>query len=272
MLERLKDWFFDLPLRLNARLRWSDLRRHRIEKTWLHDRGFIEGYSTLAFWLPLPLIVFFAYGLPRWRGLWLFVASLVAIATHLVICRYSRGRRLPQFQWVLLAIVAVASWWLGLGAEGSQVLNLPYAHLFGLFGTVVLLFGMPASRKWADWLIGRDHDWFRAEFATRLADTQLFVGQPKAREALEDDSKQVEKRGVRLLRSYALVPFSSLLMLAIAPALVVVVADPGWELWSGIAAAVGGVQGSKQLTSSCSCTPHGLDRRRRSLACFAPES
>ncbi len=39
MLDRLKDRFFDLPLWLDQRLRWSDLRHHRTEGTWLHRLG-----------------------------------------------------------------------------------------------------------------------------------------------------------------------------------------------------------------------------------------
>jgi predicted acylesterase/phospholipase RssA len=226
MFEKFKNFYFNLPFRLDQRIRWSDLRNHRIENTWLHRLGFVEGYSQLAFWLPLPVIVFFAYGLLNWRGWPLLVLCLLAIAAHVLICRFARGRWLPRLVWVLMGIVAASPFLLAPGGEGRQHDALPYAHIFGFFGFLVLTIGMPASRWWADLLIGKDKHWFRRVFAGHLRETQLFVKPlDPSRPGSADPAKPPEKRGIRVLRSYLLVPISSILMLTVVPAICVLLVD-----------------------------------------------
>jgi hypothetical protein len=229
MFEILKNLYFNLPFWLDQRIRWSDFRNHRIEGTRLHRLGFLEGYSQLALWLPLLVIFFFAYGVPNWRGWLLLIVCVAAIVAHALICRFARGRWLPRLDWVLLGIVAAIPFLLAPGGEGRQHDALPYAHIFGVFGFLVLTIGMPASRKWADFLIGRDRDWFRRVFAGHLHETALFV-KPlgPSGPGSADPAIPPEKRGIRLLRSYLLVPFSSILMLAVIPAICILLVDRSW--------------------------------------------
>ena len=229
MFETFKNFYLNLPFRLDKRIRWSDFRNHRIENTWLHRLGFVEGYSQL------PVIVFFAYGLLNWRGWPLLILCIIAIVAHALICRFAPGRWLPRLVWVLMGIVAASPFILAPGGEGRQHDALPYAHIFGFFGFLVLTIGMPASRKWADFLIGKDRPWFRRVFAEHLQETQLFVKplDPSA-PGPADPAKPPEKRGIRVLRSYLLVPFSSILMLTGVPAICVLLVDKSWVLMAAI--------------------------------------
>ncbi len=215
MLGKIKELFYDLPLRVDMWLRRWDLKLHRTDCTKHHDAGFVTMYSPLALWLPIPVIIVLAYGLPRWRGWLLFLAALVAIVDHLLICWLARGRRLPQAQWGLLTFLALALFTAGLYTGGTQAGAGVYPHLFALFGVVMLSLGMPFSRAWADWLIGRERQRFRDQFADRLQETQLFVNYDPPRH-----------EPIRVVRSYLLVPFSSLLMLAIVPAIFVLLSHP----------------------------------------------
>ena len=235
MFEKFKNFYFSLPYELDRLIRWSDFRSHRIESTWLHRFGLIEGYSQLAFWLPLPIIFFFAYGMVNWRGWLLLIVCILAIVAHVLICRLSRERWLPRLVWVLLGVVAAIPFVLAPGGEGRQNDPLPYAHIFGVLGFLVLTIGMPASRKWADFLIGRDSDWFRRVFAGHLGDTQLFV-KPLGPSGPDSagQSGAPEKRGIRLLRSYLLVPFSSILMLTVVPAICVLLVDKSWVTMAAV--------------------------------------
>jgi len=229
MFQKFKNFYFKLPFCIDKRIRWSDFRNHRIENTWLHRFGFIDGYSQLAFWLPLPVILFFAYGLLNWRGWTLLILCVVAILAHVLICRFAHGRWLPRLAWILLGVVAAIPFFLAPGGEGRQHEELPYAHIFGVFGFLVLTLGMPASRKWADILIGKDKDWFRRVFAGHLKETQLFVKPlDPSRPGAVDPAQPPEKRGIRVLRSYLLVPISSILMLTVVPAICVLLVDKSW--------------------------------------------
>ncbi len=215
MLRKIRNLFYELPLWVDTALRWWDLKAHRTDCTRHHAAGFVTGYSSLALWLPIPVILVFAYGLPRWRGWLVLCAALVAIADHLLICWLARGRRLPQAQWALLTFLAVALFGAGLYTGGTQAGAGAYPHLFALFGAVMLALGMPFSRAWADWLIGRERERFREQFAARLQKTQLFVNYDAP-----------PRRPIRVVRSFLMVPFSSLLMLAIVPAIFVLVSHP----------------------------------------------
>ncbi len=238
---KVRDYFYDLPVKLDYWLRWRDFKRNRIEGTWLHKLGLIETYSRLAFWLPLPLIVVFAFGMPKWwRELPLLLLCLLGIAVHIFFCWRSKGGRLPIYQWLVLVLVTGIALALGFSAGGVQADSKPYAHLFGLFGIAVLTLGIPFSRWWADFLIGRERAWFRSCFAGWLRQTQLLVTPPKPISKLRPQSKLIERRSIRLLRALVLALFSSPLMLAILPAMVVLVlGGPDWSPVTSIVIVLG---------------------------------
>ncbi len=222
MWRRLESAFFAFPGRLDAWLRGRDLRTNRTEGSFLHKAGFVEGYSPLAMFLPIPVIVALAYGMPRWRGLGLALGCVVAFALHLAIARWALGRGLPILQWLLHAFFALAVFFAADG-ETLEIDHAPYRHVFAILGTIGLSCGMPASRWLAEALIGSDRDRLRKAFMPHLQTTQFFV-----------TKKDGPPSPARILRAYALVPITSPSMLALFPSFAVVAAPGelvGWFFW-----------------------------------------
>ncbi|MFQ5525245.1 MAG: hypothetical protein ACE5GX_03205 [Thermoanaerobaculia bacterium] len=233
-------FIYSLPKRLDQALRWADLRHSRIDNTPLHKKGFLEGYSPLAMWLPIPLLVSLAYGLsflpaavarllsfvipafatpdPLWRGLPLLLVCAAIIVVHALACRRLKGRRLPRFQWILVALLVVAIWLLSFTGSNRAWSSDPYFHLFGPFAVFVLFLGMPACRWWAEFLItrGNQRAEFRKAFAPHLQDTQLYF-----------KPADPEDRPLRIIRSIFLVLLKSPLSLILFPAFAMLVARPG---------------------------------------------
>lgn len=213
-----KNPIFWFPKWLNGRLRWFDLDRNRIDQTRLHRWGFLTGYSSLALWLPLPLIVFLAYGAPeylllKWRGWGLLAVTLVAIAIHVLFCRFLQGRWLPRLQWALLVTVAGGVWIYGtcLGGQGNRWWDAaPYAHYLAPLSVLVLTFAMPASRWLADRLLRKRRSEYRGLFAESLHETQLFVG-----------GYPPPDEWSRVLRAISMVPIGSAILLGFVPAVFV---------------------------------------------------
>ena len=220
---------FRFPKWLNERLRWFDLDRNRIDHTRLHRWGFLPGYSSLALWLPIPLIVFLAYGAPdylllRWRGWGLFAVTFVAVIVHVICCRFLRGRRLPQLQWALMVAVAGGVWFYAncLGGRGNRWADpSPYAHYLALVSILALTVAMPASRWLADLLIRKRRPEYRDLFANNLHRTQLFVG-----------GCPPPDEWSRVLRAISLVPLGSAILLAFVPAVFVLLVPRvvGWQV------------------------------------------
>ncbi|MCP4203926.1 MAG: hypothetical protein GY769_18570 [bacterium] len=208
------------PKKLDAALRWLDLRHSRIDHTALHRRKFLEGYSPLALWLPIPLLVALAYGALRPRGWLLGLFCAAVIAAHVLACRWLKKRLMPQIQWVLVVLLVVAVGLLSLGGSNRAWSSDPYFHVFGPFAVFVLALGMPACRWWADWLIARKglRETFRKCFVPHLGKTQLYVKPP---------SVKPPNRPVRILRAFLLVPLTSPLLLVLFPSFSLLVAPVG---------------------------------------------
>ncbi len=221
MPAKSRSFFYRFPGWLDDKLNRWDLRRNRIDVTGLHRWGFLRGYSSLALLLPIPILVFLAYGLLRWRGMDLLLACTAAAVAHVVACRFARGRWLPRIQWLILLLLGLGVWFR---AEPDAVQADPTAYrtLYAWIAAVVLTVGIPASRWWANWLIARrrrgesQREKFRNLFVDGLQDTQLYVG-----------TKDAPDEFLRIVRAFFLVPVGSLLLLSIVPAAAVVLARPG---------------------------------------------
>lgn len=217
MAEPHRSIVFRFPEWIDERLHWWDLRLNRIDKTWLHKHRFLEGYSSFALWLPIPLILFLVYGLPAyllppWRGWGLFALTFAAIAVHVLLCRSAMSRVLRRRQFFLLVAVALGVWCYALVIQpmGRHWDAAPYAHLYALLGAVVLLVAMPVSRWLARRLIAGQRSELHAAFAANLQRTQLFIGG----EAPPDSWG-------RVFRAFFLAPIAAPVLLALIPALFV---------------------------------------------------
>ena len=208
MARSLRNLIFDFPDLLDTWLRRRDLALNRINTS---DRGFSRGYSSASWWLPIPVLVLLAYGLLHWRGWPLAIACTATVAIHLVLCRRLTGRLLPRAQWLLLVGLALAVWWLA-GPESREADPAPYRQIYALLGALLLTVALPASRWWADWLIGGQRENLRQVMTGLLDKTQLFVHpyHPPA-------------NWLRIVRAYTLVPLSAPFLLAVFPAAATIV-------------------------------------------------
>ena len=202
-----------IPEKVNRWVRWVDLWSGRIEGSWLHRRGFVEGYSGLALWLAIPVLVLVAWGpivFLRYRGLAATLLPLIALGALLLICRL-RGRIVARLQWLLFVVTAIAIFWSAdmeaRAADGGE----PYRHLLLVVIPIVASLGIPASRFWADRVFKSARTQARAIFPTELVNTQLFTDAPVP---------AVTAGGV--IRALTLVPLTSLMLMLILPSLIVV--------------------------------------------------
>jgi hypothetical protein len=217
MAEPRRSIVFRFPKWIDERLHWWDLNLNRIDKTWLHKHEFLEGYSSFALWLPIPLILFLVYGLPAyllppWRGWGLFAVTIAAIAVHILLCRSPISHILRPRQWLLLVGVALGVWCYALVAlpMGRHWDAAPYAHLYALLGVLVLTVAMPISQWLARRLIAGQRSELHAAYAANLQRTQLFIGG----EAPPDSWG-------RVFRALFLAPIAAPVLLALIPALFV---------------------------------------------------